>query len=74
MSILRIGILQTDSVLEKFQPKFGDYPLMFERVLQSSARLPDAADIRVRIPIRSAVDSLNVATAAAIAFSHDPGR
>lgn len=34
----------------------------------------DAADIRVRIPIRSAVDSLNVATAAAIAFSHDPGR
>ena len=47
MSILRIGILQTDSVLEKFQPKFGDYPLMFERVLQSSARLPDAAEIRV---------------------------
>ena len=34
----------------------------------------DAADVRVRIPIRSAVDSLNVATAAAIAFSHDPGR
>lgn len=34
----------------------------------------DAADIRVRIPIRSTVDSLNVATAAAIAFSHDPGR
>ena len=47
MSILRIGILQTDSVLEKFQPKFGDYPLMFERVLQSSARLPDAAEILV---------------------------
>ena len=34
----------------------------------------DAADVRVRIPIRSSVDSLNVATAAAIAFSHDPGR
>ena len=33
MNTLRIGILQTDSVLEKFQPKFGDYPLMFERVL-----------------------------------------
>ncbi len=32
-----------------------------------------AADVRVRIPIASSVDSLNVATAAAIAFSHDPG-
>jgi tRNA G18 (ribose-2'-O)-methylase SpoU len=32
-----------------------------------------AADVRVRIPIASGVDSLNVATAAAIAFSHDPG-
>ncbi len=30
-----------------------------------------AADIRARIPIASSVDSLNVATAAAIAFSHD---
>lgn len=32
-----------------------------------------AADLRVRIPIVAAVDSLNVATAAAVAFSHDPG-
>lgn len=32
-----------------------------------------AADVRVRIPIAESVDSLNVATAAAIAFSHDPG-
>ncbi len=32
-----------------------------------------AADIRARIPIAATVDSLNVATAAAIAFSHDPG-
>jgi tRNA G18 (ribose-2'-O)-methylase SpoU len=28
----------------------------------------DAADVRVRIPMRESVDSLNVATAAAIAF------
>lgn len=33
----------------------------------------EAADVRVRIPIAASVDSLNVATAAAIAFSHDPG-
>ncbi|WP_436792920.1 TrmH family RNA methyltransferase [Actinospongicola halichondriae] len=32
-----------------------------------------AADVRARIPIAPNVDSLNVATAAAIAFSHDPG-
>ncbi|MDQ3717492.1 MAG: RNA methyltransferase [Actinomycetota bacterium] len=30
----------------------------------------DAADMRVRIPIRAGVDSINVATAAAIAFAH----
>ncbi|MDQ4039276.1 MAG: RNA methyltransferase [Actinomycetota bacterium] len=30
----------------------------------------DAADVQVRIPIRPGVDSLNVATAAAIAFAH----
>lgn len=30
-----------------------------------------AADVRARIPMSSSVDSLNVATAAAIAFSHD---
>ena len=30
----------------------------------------DAADLRVRIPMRPGVDSLNVATAAAIAFAH----
>lgn len=38
MNNLRIGILQTDSVLEKFQPQFGDYPQMFERVLRTSAQ------------------------------------
>ncbi len=30
----------------------------------------DAADFRVRIPMRAGVDSINVATAAAIAFAH----
>jgi tRNA G18 (ribose-2'-O)-methylase SpoU len=39
----------------------------------SSAWL-DAADLRVRIPIRRGVDSLNVAAAAAVAFYHFRGR
>ena len=34
---LRIGILQTDSVLEELQPRFGDYPQMFKRLLQRAA-------------------------------------
>lgn len=38
MNGVRIGILQTDSVLDKFQPRFGDYPQMFERVLNSGAQ------------------------------------
>ena len=58
MNTLRIGILQTDSVLEHFQPKFGDYPLMFERVLQSSARMPEAGEIQIECinyPVQQAV-------------------
>ena len=47
MSTLRIGILQTDSVLEKFRPQFGDYPQMFERVLQAGAQLPERASLSV---------------------------
>jgi tRNA G18 (ribose-2'-O)-methylase SpoU len=35
----------------------------------SSAAL-SAADLRVRIPMTDGVDSLNVATAAAVAFAH----
>jgi GMP synthase-like glutamine amidotransferase len=31
-----IGILQADSVREEFQPRFGDYPGMFETVLGKS--------------------------------------
>ena len=32
-----IGILQTDSVVHQFQPKFGDYPQMFMELLEQSA-------------------------------------
>ena len=34
---MNIGILQADSVMEKFQPEFGDYPKMFEDMLKSAA-------------------------------------
>lgn len=32
---MRIGILQTDSVMDQFQPEFGDYPGMFRELLRS---------------------------------------
>ena len=47
MNTLRIGILQTDSVLQQFQPQFGDYPQMFERVLRAGAQLPDRAPLSI---------------------------
>jgi len=31
---MKIGILQTDSVLEKFKPQYGDYQHMFSNLLQ----------------------------------------
>jgi len=37
---LHLGILQTDNVLEQFQPDHGDYPAMFERVFRAVE--PDA--------------------------------
>jgi GMP synthase-like glutamine amidotransferase len=37
---VRIGILQTDSVLAPFQPRHGDYPAMFRRVLADPAVRP----------------------------------
>jgi len=35
---MRIGILQTDSVLDKFKSQFGDYPQMFSQLLNRAAR------------------------------------
>ena len=32
---LHLGILQTDSVLEDLQPRFGDYPSMFEGLFRA---------------------------------------
>lgn len=34
---LKIGILQTDSVLDQFQPEFGNYPKMFTDMLLEAA-------------------------------------
>ena len=34
---MHIGILQTDSVLDDFQPRFGDYPDMFATLLAGDA-------------------------------------
>lgn len=37
---MRIGILQADSVLESFQPRHGDYPDMFRRLLSDPLARP----------------------------------
>lgn len=37
---MKIGILQTDSVREEFQPAFGDYPDMFMRLLNQATNTP----------------------------------
>lgn len=55
MNNLRIGILQTDSVLEKFQPQFGDYPQMFERVLRTSAQQSGLQVECVNYPVQLAM-------------------
>lgn len=55
--MLKIGILQTDSVLEQFQPRFGDYPEMFTNLLRRAAAAhvpPLELDIRT-IDVRGGV-------------------
>jgi GMP synthase-like glutamine amidotransferase len=37
---VRVGILQTDSVLPELRQRFGDYPDMFERVLRQATTGP----------------------------------
>jgi GMP synthase-like glutamine amidotransferase len=43
---LHIGILRADSVLDQFQPAHGDYPAMFQRVLDQRGLLADAPGTR----------------------------
>lgn len=46
---MRIGILQTDDVLEEIQPRFGDYPDMFVDLLSGDQhRRPQFSIYRVR--------------------------
>ena len=37
---MRIGILQTDSVLDDFKPEFGNYPAMLRGLLAPSNVMP----------------------------------
>ena len=43
---MRLGILQADTVLGKFQPKHGDYPQMFMDVFNQAA---DGADLQFEV-------------------------
>jgi len=44
---LTIGILQTGSVQTEFQPRFGDYPAMFEALLRRTAPAPGELGFRL---------------------------
>lgn len=44
---MKIGILQCDDVLEEFQPMYGNYPQMFERLLSEAA--PDWQFVTYRV-------------------------
>ncbi len=58
---MRIGILQTDHVLEEIQPRFGDYPAMFVDLLSGDEhRRPSFSTFRVQegeFPEPSACDA-----------------
>lgn len=44
--VLHVGILQTDSVLNQFQPTHGDYPAMFQRLLGERGLIAENPDAR----------------------------
>jgi len=44
---LTLGILQTGSVQPEFQPRFGDYPAMFEALLRRTAPAPAELGFRL---------------------------
>lgn len=47
---MRVVLLQTDQVLERFQPEHGDYPAMFSAVLDAPDVDVEVVDVRERIP------------------------
>lgn len=53
---LRVVLLQTDNVLEQFQPEFGDYPVMFGNLLEHPDIELSIHDVRVNLPAAGAGD------------------
>lgn len=47
---LRVVLLQTDNVLEQFQPEFGDYPVMFGNLLEHPDIELSTHDVRFDLP------------------------
>ena len=56
---LHLGILQTDSVLEDLQPRFGDYPSMFEQLFRAEdpTLTVTTYDVRRALPKTSVCDA-----------------
>ena len=56
---LHLGILQTDSVLEDLQPRFGDYPSMFEQLFRAEEPTITVTtyDVRRALPKTSVCDA-----------------
>lgn len=53
---MRVVLLQTDNVLEQFQPEFGDYPVMFSNLLESPEIELSTRDVRFGLPAAGAAD------------------
>ena len=53
---LRVVLLQTDNVLEQFQPEFGDYPVMFGNLLEHPSIELSTHDVRFDLPAAGAGD------------------
>lgn len=45
---LTLGLLRTDTVLDEFQPRFGDYPDMFRALLDGAARAFPGLSLELR--------------------------
>ncbi len=54
---LRVVLLQTDNVLEQFQPEFGDYPVMFGNLLEHPGIELQTLDVRQSVPVAGAADA-----------------
>jgi GMP synthase-like glutamine amidotransferase len=55
--VVQVVLLQTDNVLEPFQPEHGDYPAMFSEILTAADIEVSVVDVRTELPAPGAADA-----------------